>query len=336
MVDHVVLINKYSFRTSFLILFLILFSLIQTSAIHAADFSPGCTAGVGDAAALANAVSEANDNREADTITLMEGCTYTLDNTLTLRRNGGTLTINGNGATIQGNNVRVFRVNEASLTLDTLTISGIDSNQNGGGIHNYEGSLTISNSTFSGNSARFDGGGIYNDEGNVTIRNSTFSNNSAADGGAIYSDGGTITIDNSTFADNSARVDGGSIYNYRGALSIHNSTLAGNSAADGGGIYTEGRRVNMSNSIVTGNTRNDCVGAITLSDQNLGCGGSVSGDALLDVFDGTVFPLLSGSAAIDTSSTACPSDDQIGQPCFDGDGDGVLERDLGSFEAQAA
>jgi predicted outer membrane repeat protein len=225
------------------------------------NFSPGCTAGVGDAAALQTAVIIAGRNGQADTITLTAGCTYTLTSTLTVNADSGnTLTINGNGATISGGNARqVFYIClGAGVELNQVTITGgSDSFFGGGGIYNG-GTLTITGSTIS-NSSAGSGGGIRNNN-TLTIRNSMLSGNSASDdGGGIYNSG-TLTIINSTLSGNSASDDGGGIYN-TSTITISNSTFSGNSASDlGGGIANNSGTITLDNSIVANSTSGgDCV-----------------------------------------------------------------------------
>lgn len=208
----------------------------------------------------------------------------------------------------------------------------------GGGIYNdANGVVEITNSMFSYNRAKINGGGIYN-EGMLTIDDSTFSDNDAPNnGGGIYN-GGSTTLRNNTFAANSASFGGG-VYEDGDTLYVYNSTFSGNTAStSGGGIYNGAGTVNLLNSILYGNTGQDCAGStVTHSAPNLGCGGSVTGDPMLGTLTGApiYFPLLTGSAAIDAGDNrVCPILDQRRSPRpVDGDGNGTIICDLGSFEA---
>ncbi len=364
--------GKHALRlVSIFLVFLLSFALIQTQPAFAATFTPGCTSGVGDAAALASAVTTANSNGEADTINLAAGCTYTLTATLSIGADSGhLLTINGNGATISGNNaVRVFYINGGAnvafnnptisggsaaigggiLSFGTVTLSGsiISGNQatgHGAGIAN-DGTLTIISSTIRGNTAGNYGGGLWNG-GALTISNSTISGNQStgSGGGGIYS-AGSATISNSTVSGNQATTSiGGGIFNH-GTMAITNSTISGNSAASvGDGLYGGTGSVTLINNIVTGNGTSDCYGlGITLSGPNLGCGGSVTGNANLGSFNGSTYPLLPGSAALDSGNNAiCAASpvnnlDQIGNARpVDGDGNGTATCDLGAVEEQVS
>lgn len=170
------------------------------------------------------------------------------------------------------------------------------------------GTATINTSTFVGNSTTFSGGGaIRASSGSmVTITNSTFTNNSGGGGPAAVYTFGDVTITNSTIVNNSSGIG----TNASGSIAARNS-------------------------IITGNTDYDCVGTTdTTTFPNLGCGGSVNGNAQLGTFNGRYFPLLPGSAAIDTGDNGvCPTTDQAGaaRPF---NGGKSLTCDLGAIEAQ--
>ncbi|MFP4055039.1 MAG: choice-of-anchor Q domain-containing protein, partial [Phycisphaerae bacterium] len=136
---------------------------------------------------------------------------------------------------------------QAAVSLSGLTITGGNSADWGGGIHNFYGTVTLSNVTVSANSATGEhssGGGIYNFFGTMTLSNVTVSGNSAADGGGIYNHG-TMTLSNVTVSGNSATGNyssGGGIYNnYGGTLTLNNSIVAlneGSRGADLRGSFT--------------------------------------------------------------------------------------------------
>lgn len=181
-------LNAFSRRMQPVLLIMLTLSVILPTTTHAANFSPGCTAGVGDAAALQTALTTANANVQPDTITLVAGCTYTPTATLNIASDSSNfLTINGNGATISGGNARrVFYVSpNAFLTLNSVTIANGVVAVNGAGLYN-EGFAALNDSTVTGNAATGTGrgGGIYNaDTHTIAITRTTFSGNSAAQGG---------------------------------------------------------------------------------------------------------------------------------------------------------
>jgi filamentous hemagglutinin family protein len=166
---------------------------------------------------------------------------------------------NGGGSTVT--------IPVGNVTLNGLTITGGNTNSNGGGINfTGTGTLNVTNSIISGNTAGDadlgGGGGIYVDRGTLSVTNSTISNNTAPRGGGIRLRGGAgtanATISNSTISNNTA-TDGGGIFN-RQSLTITNSTISGNTASNnGGGIFTDGDAardvVNLLNNVtITNNT----------------------------------------------------------------------------------
>ena len=146
---------------------------------------------IGSDLSLRSAVQDANDISGTGTIVLAPG-TYILE----IQGRGedaaatGDLDITGN-VTIASDGTgeviidatgidRVFDVHAgASLTLDSVTVTGGGVSDNGGGIQN-EGILVIAKSTVSGNVASSRGGAIFNKYGGqVDITDSTISTNSA-------------------------------------------------------------------------------------------------------------------------------------------------------------
>ncbi|MBM3135875.1 MAG: hypothetical protein FJZ89_11470, partial [Chloroflexi bacterium] len=215
---------------------------------------------VNDVAGLIAAINTAKANGVGlDTINLATG-TYTL----TAVDNGynglpvvtSSITINGNSATIMRDSAaspfRIFEITTTgSLTLNSLTLSGGRTAENGGAIYNDGGILTIISSTLSGNTATYHGGwvgyydgvggAIYNNGGTVNITSSTLSGNTGERwSGGIRNNGGQVTVMNSTISNNNAGGVGGGIDNSSGTVTVTNSTLSGNTANLGGGIANNG------------------------------------------------------------------------------------------------
>jgi len=236
---------------------------------------------VNDVAGLIAAINTANANGVGlDTINLATG-TYTL----TAVDNGynglpvvtSSITINGNSATIMRDSAaspfRIFEITTTgSLTLNSLTLSGGRTAENGGAIYNDGGILTIISSTLSGNTATYHGGwvgyydgvggAIYNNGGTVNITSSTLSGNTGERwSGGIRNNGGQVTVMNSTISNNNAGGVGGGIDNSSGTVTVTNSTLSGNTANLGGGIANNGT-LNVASSTISGNTANVFGGGI--------------------------------------------------------------------------
>jgi len=105
--------------------------------------------------------------------------------------------------------------NKADLTLSGVTLSGNESDSNGGAINVDSGTATLSNVTVSGNLADGHGGGIAITGGTVILNNVTVTNNGADDnadgtgnGGGISVTGGSTTVSNTITGDNTDKSPG--------------------------------------------------------------------------------------------------------------------------------
>lgn len=239
----------------------------------------------------------------------------------------------------------------------------------GGGIKCANDECRIIDSTIEGNTAGGDGGGISHEADYFVLMNSAVINNTAVSGGGIYAYD-DINIVNSTISGNSANGAGGISLSSGGSWpdnhTILNSTITGNSALWGGGGVRTGGIVELLNSIVAGNSPDDCddelgpdSGGYNLFGRNGGCYDYWSttdiviveqSDVMTDVLDplqdnGGPTPthaLLPGSPAVDAADPAgCVDEngdplvvDQRGEPRpVDGDGNGTAICDIGSYEA---
>ncbi|MGI8691106.1 MAG: choice-of-anchor Q domain-containing protein, partial [Thermomicrobiales bacterium] len=324
--------------------------------------------GSGTAGDLRYAITQVNAGAgTGDTITFSVTGTITLGSALPALNKNVAITgpTGGAGVTVQAaatpNSATygVFVVNSgvtASIANLTIANGNAANGGSGGGIGN-RGTLTVTSSTLSGNSAQF-GGGIYNAGGTLTVTNSTLSANSTSGGGGGILNNGTLTVTNSTLAGNSAGVGGG-IGNYVGTVTVTNSTLTGNSASNaGGGGISNNDTVNLTNTIVAGNTAPtapDISGPVTSHGHNLigntsgstGIANGTNGDivnpmpllAPLGAYGGPTetIALLPGSPAIDVIPAAnhCGT----GDPTVDKDQRGVTRPvgahcDIGAFESQ--
>jgi len=197
----------------------------------------------------------------------------------------GTLSIDGSSITGNSASLRggggIFKVQTSSngtATLTSATISNNTAANQGAGIYNG-GVMVIQSSTVSGNTSRGGGGGIYN-IATLALTASTVSQNMSGLGGGLRSDSAsaTTTVTASSVTGNTAFVNGGGVYlgtggpDNAGTVNLQSgSTVTGNNAfVSGGGIYNvpprtsnlepTGGFVNLGDTIVSGNTPDNCVG----------------------------------------------------------------------------
>jgi hypothetical protein len=239
----------------------------------------------------------------------------------------------------------------AAAVINNSTISGNEQ----GGVLGYESSVTINNSTISGN-------------GNCcSVRSTNYCGNAFT--GGVWICGNNTVINNSTISGNISGGSGGGIshnvspYGIREpSLLISNSTITGNTSyMDGGGIFMGFDSLELSHSVISGNTAagpgTEIAGSPTLAAGNFNIFGTdnqagvnvegftpgptdivpAAGVNVSDILDpdladnGGPTPthaLVPGSPAIDAGDTACTdangnplTTDQRGQP-RPADGDG--------------
>jgi nitrous oxidase accessory protein NosD len=145
----------------------------------------------------------------------------------------------------------------ANVTVSHLTITG----GSGAGISWYAGLVTVTDTHVTNNAGT--GIGSFGG-GTAIIENSIISGNAATNGAGIWNSigGQGMTISNSQVTNNTATFLGGGIFN-RGALTITDSTISNNTAGtNGGGIYRLSGSVNLVNVTFSGNSPDDCFGAI--------------------------------------------------------------------------
>lgn len=236
----------------------------------------------------------------------------------------------------------------ASVSVTGCTFDRNTANSFGAPIYNEGANVTVRDSTFSNNTVNGGRGGAINQVvGTLTVSSSTFSSNmalgSGAHGGAIAVSGGTATITNCTFANNRASSLGAAILATNSVTKISYSTFANNTSP---GLTLAGNP-SVSSSIVVDPTSNGascnlagssnlqwpavtslCGPGFRFADPKLGPLANNGGLT-------STMSLGTGSAAIDSSSIACPPSgtDQRGvsRP-RDGDGNGSLTCDIGAFE----
>jgi len=155
---------------------------------------------------------------------------------------------------------------DSTAILDGFTITGgyaddwfyenNSSDDNGGGMYNFNSNSTLMNLTFHSNHAYNMGGGMYNNESSPALTNVTFSSNTATYGGGMYNDDNSSpTMTDLTFSGNSATYYGGGIYNSYSSPSLINVVFSGNTViGGGGGMYNSYSSPTLTNVTFSGNT----------------------------------------------------------------------------------
>lgn len=235
-----------------------------------------------------------------------------------LNNSSGTIAIDGGGHTLSGGGAgRVLLVaHDAAATATDLTITGGDTNGDGGGIL-VRGRLALTDVTVSGNSAHR-GGGIFVDgaPGSTTelslLRVEISDNAASLDGGGLAANGDegevVITIADSRIADNEAANLGGGILasGFSGSVDIglERTTVSGNSAQHGGGIFMNGNdgraELVATASTLSGNTANGVGGGLYLNGND----GLAKADVLNSTLSGNEANSAGGIAANDNGGTA--------------------------------
>jgi hypothetical protein len=236
--------------------------------------------------ALVGAVNLANSTSAADTLVLASGCTYVL----TSAHGGLTdglpvittpIEMIGPATITRGLLTLPFRIIEVSttgnLTLTTnVKVSNGSALGDGGGILNF-GAVTLTNSSLTNNVATGDGGGLANADTAAgtapaaTFTRSPVNNNTALlRGGGIYNGlRGTLTTTGVSgsplFIDhNTATLEGGGIaaVNSTATTLTQTAVTVNASVLTAGGVYRQGGTMTTTNSPITANTINNCVGSV--------------------------------------------------------------------------
>lgn len=257
-----------------------------TSAAQAITIPVACSEN-----ALVAAVNLANSTSAADTLVLAGGCTYGMTTSHGGAANAlpvittpiemiGPATVTN--ASLLG--LGLFRIAEVgptgSLTLTTgVAFTGGNVLGDGGGILN-RGAVTLTGSTLTGNIASGNGGGLANADTPTgtapaaTFTNSPLSGNTTllGDGGAIYNGlRGSLTVTGVSgsplfITSNSAGRGGGISAVNSTATTLTQTAVTNNHAllllGNSGGVYRQGGTMTTTNSPITANTPNNCVGSV--------------------------------------------------------------------------
>lgn len=284
---------------------------------------------------LRQAIIDADATPGTDTIIIPTG-TYVLT-TGPMQINDDVIITGAGAATtiIDGNNAsRLFETRGSSTTtMSGITIQNGDNGGNGAGVLVDNTSiLNLSDAILTNIDGTGGQGGAFHVHGTLNLNRVLIANNLADHGAGIYfhnAVGGTLT--NVTFSGNTAFYEGGGIWTDT-PITVINSTFTLNNANDAGGIYSIGALVQISNTIVSGNTaataNDDVLGNFSSSGYNLievvgGATGFVGSDitglsANIDILADNGGPtrthaLLAGSPALNAGTpTGAPAVDQRG------------------------
>jgi hypothetical protein len=163
--------------------------------------------------------------------------------------------------------------NLGNLTMTNCTVTdnhAVQPNPQGFGsagaiVNDVSSTLTMTNCTISNNSAGIHSGGILLLEGAHTFTNCTFSGNTAGQFAAavFLNNGGSATFTGCTIGPGNNAPDAAVVV-WTSSLTLDDTTVSGNDGTTAGGVKNSGGSVILQNgSTVSGNTPNNCVGAIT-------------------------------------------------------------------------
>jgi hypothetical protein len=249
------------------------------------------------AGSLRNAITQANADPAADTITFQSGLSGTIpvNGEMTISED---LTIQGPGASTitldGGGNDRIIEATsqkDVSISGLTFTHGSVGTGADGGALYFSGGSASLDDVVVTNSDARR-GGGVFFNGNDFSIADSRLSGNSADYiGGGIGGDGyngvspdESISITGTTVSGNSARYAGGGIALYDSYVDVlvDSSTISSNTISgaasssyeNGGGIWFEdtydGASTTVSNSTVTGNTAPDAGGGVSFGENFYG------------------------------------------------------------------
>jgi hypothetical protein len=241
--------------------------------------------------ALVTAVTLANSTPTADTLVLAGGCTYNMTSAHGGAANAlpvittpiemiGPATVTN--ASLLG--LGLFRIAEVgptgSLTLTTgVSFTRGDVLGDGGGILNH-GAVTLTGSTLTGNTASGNGGGLANaDTPSGTAPAATFTNSPVSGNTTLLGNGGgisnglrgTLTVTGVSgsplfITGNSAGRGGGISAVNSTATTLTQTAVTNNHAllllGTAGGVYRQGGVMTTTDSPITANTPNNCVGSV--------------------------------------------------------------------------
>lgn len=180
---------------------------------------------------------------------------------------------------------------QSSLTLNSVVFDANEATGKGGAIvvDKNAGDLVVNNGTFTGNTAGSNGGAIFN-SANTEVKGGKFSGNSATSyfsaGGAILNQA-TLTVEDGTVFENNTAYVGGAVSDvYNGesvTTTIKGAEFNNNHAIWDGGALATYAKVDISDSVFSGNTAAVTAGGITGDASNSDGGGAIMVGGTSDV-----------------------------------------------------
>jgi hypothetical protein len=235
--------------------------------------------------ALVAAINTANANPGSDTLNLAAGCTYQLTSSHGDAGNGpvglpvitSTIALVGTPNIITRSSLALFRIAEVSsagnLTLTRVTLDRGSTAGSGGGVLN-RGAVTFTSagSGLTNNTALLGtGGGLSNaDTPSGTAAAATFTgatvlgNTASGRGGGVYNGNrDTLTMTSSVITMNTSLLaQGGGIAAITSTTSLTSTPISVNTAILGaGGVFRLGGTMTTTNSPISANIPNNCVGS---------------------------------------------------------------------------
>lgn len=225
-----------------------------------------------------------------------------------------------NPVTLEGGGI--YNFNSSNPVIRNCTFTGNDATtSNGGGVYNQGGVPLFENCRFFGNHAGVDGGGALQAGGTGTFLECEFLANSAnRDGGGLATPQGDNTVVNCVFAGNSSGRHGAAVNLINNAIvpaiAISNCTIVSNTSGDvGGGVHVGCGQLQLSNSIVRGNSGNGAPSQLYVSAgfsptvATVAFSNVEGGQAGVGIGTGGPVPTLNwGSGNIDLSSSYVDED----------------------------
>lgn len=252
---------------------------------RAVDVGVPCTAGVGDSAALVQAVADADADPDfVHNLILGANCTYVLAGELVIPVDLNIVITGSNSVITMDPSVDdglLVISPGAFIRFYGVTFRGGDTATLGGAVVTLLATVWLVNCTLTGNTAQQGGGAVASIGSTLNVYDSFIGSNSSEAGGGIASfSGGSLYLSNTQVVSNSASEDGGGIYVDTGIATLRNSLISANIAGnDGGGTYNGiSGAINSYGSLWSGNSAVGRGGGIASTDAFYGISTGITGN----------------------------------------------------------